>query len=98
MVHHKHRGKRCGTRAKFRKRKREKGRPTVNKMLQEFHLGDSVHVDVDSSIHQGMPFRRFIGRTGVVAGKQGCCYFVKIHDMRADKTIIVHPVHLKLQK
>ena len=97
MVHHKHRGKMCGTRQKFRKNKREKGKPTVNKMLQQFHLGDRVHVCVDSSVHHGMPFRRFIGKTGMVSGKQGVCYLVRIHDMRAEKNILVHPVHLKLQ-
>ncbi len=98
MVHHKHRGVRCGTRAKYKKTKREKGRPTVNKMLHSFHVGDRVHVAVDSSVHTGMPFRRFSGKTGIITGKQGTCYFVRIQDMHADKNIIVHPAHLRLQK
>jgi large subunit ribosomal protein L21e len=98
MVHHKHRGKLCGTRQKFKKNKRAKGKPPVNRMLQEFHIGDRVHVHVDSSVHTGMPFRRFIGKTGTIFGKQGTCYFVKIHDARAEKNILVHPIHLKLQK
>jgi len=98
MVHHKHRGVRCGTRARYKKTKREKGRPTVNKMLQVFHIGDIVHINVDPSLHRGMPFRRFIGQTGVVTGKQGSCYLIKIYDLNAEKNIVVHPAHLKLQK
>jgi len=98
MVSHRHRGVRHKTRAKYKKSKREKGKPTVTKMLQKFKLGDRVHINVDPSLHQGMPFRRFIGKTGLIVGKQGVCYFVKISDMHSEKTIIVHPVHLKLQK
>jgi len=98
MVHYKHKGPRSKTRAKYRKNKRDKGKPNVNKMLQVFHIGNIVHVNVDPSLHQGMPFRRFVGKTGIVTGKQGCCYFVKIHDMRAEKTILVHPAHLMPQK
>lgn len=98
MVKFKHRGKRSKTRSKYRKHKREKGRPTVNKMLQTFHIGDRVHVLVDPSLHKGMPFRRFIGKTGTVIGRQGACYFVKIPDMHSEKVILVHPAHLKVQK
>ncbi len=98
MVHHKHRGVRCKTRSKYKKHKRAKGKPTVNKMLHKFHIGNRVHVSVDSSVHTGMPFRRFNGKTGIITGKQGTCYFVKIQDMHADKNIIVHPAHLRLQK
>jgi large subunit ribosomal protein L21e len=98
MVHYKHRGVRSKTRSKYKKTKREKGRPTVNRMLQTFHIGDIVHVNVDPSLHRGMPFRRFVGKTGRIIGKQGSCYLVRIYDMHAEKNIVVHPVHLKLQK
>lgn len=98
MVKYKHKGKRSKTRHKMRKSVRQKGHPPVNVMLQEFNTGDMVHIAVNPSVHSGMPFRRFHGKTGTVEGKKGKCYIVGIKDMRAKKSIIVHPAHLKPQK
>lgn len=94
MVKHKHKGKRSKTRSKFRKSVRQHGAPSVNVMLRKFSIGDRVHISVNPSVHIGMPYRRFIGKTGVIAKKQGDCYLVKIHDMRKEKGALVHPAHL----
>lgn len=94
MVKSKHKGPRAKSRHIMKKSKREKGRPTVNKMMQTFNEGDMVHVKVDSSVHSGMPHRRFIGKTGIVIAKKGRCYIVNVKDMNAKKDIILHPAHL----
>ena len=97
MVKAKHKGKRSKTTHKLRKNVREKGKPTVNKMMQKFKKDDIVHVKTDPSVHKGMPFRRFTGKTGKILGTRGDCYMVEIRDINAKKKIIVHPVHLKKQ-
>ena len=94
MVKSKHKGPRAKSRHLSKKSKREKGMPSVNKMLQKFNEGDLVHVQLNSSVHSGMPHRRFVGKTGVVKGKKGVCYIVDVKDMNAVKEIIVHPAHL----
>jgi len=86
------------TRSKARKRVREKGIPNVNKFIQEFKTGQRVHITVDSSVHNGRPHRRFWGKTGVIKGKQGDCYYVEVSDIEAKKKVLVHPVHLTAQK
>jgi large subunit ribosomal protein L21e len=97
MPHQKHKGKRHKTRQKLRKHKREKGMPTVNTLLREYKEGDRVHIEINPSIHSAMPHRRFHGRTGTVQGRRGDCYLVKVKNMNALRTIIVHPAHIKLQ-
>ena len=93
MVKHKHHGRRNKSRYKSKKWKGEK--TTITKVLKEFNVGDRVHIVFDPSFHSGMPYRRFIGKTGIVTGKQGTCYLVKIRDMRAEKQALIHPAHLK---
>jgi len=97
MVHHKHRGPRSKTRYKTKKNKRQRGSPSITVRLQEFKPGDRVHVSFNPSVHGGAPFRRFMGKTGLVTGKQGECYVITIRDKNAVKSIIVNPAHLQLQ-
>lgn len=93
MVKYKHHGKRSKSRYKSRKRKGEK--TTITQVLAKFKVGEKVHIVFDPTFHAGMPYRRFIGKTGTITGKQGTCYLAKIKDMRADKIVLVHPAHLK---
>ena len=46
-------------------------------------------------MQKGMYHSRFYGKMGVVKGKKGRCYEVMITDGSKQKTLIVHPVHLK---
>ncbi len=94
MVKAKHKGPRAKSRHVAGKHKRDKGMPSVNKMLQEFSEGEKVHVKINSSVHSAMPHRRFNGATGTVVGKRGSCFIVEVRDMNALKRIIVHPAHL----
>lgn len=97
MVKFKHRGKRSKTRRKLRKKVRQRGHPNPNVYLKQFEVGQKVHIDIDPSVHDGMPHRRFDGRTGEIVGRRGECYLVLVPDMAAQKRIIVHPAHLKAQ-
>ncbi|HIP63226.1 MAG TPA: 50S ribosomal protein L21e [Archaeoglobus profundus] len=81
---------------KLRKRIREKG-IKIRRALQTFEVGQIVHIDIDPSVHKGMPHPRFQGRTGVVIGQRGRAYLVRIRDGDSYKILIVRPEHLKPQ-
>ncbi|CUV06671.1 unnamed protein product [Cryptosporidium hominis] len=59
-------GKRARTRSKFSKGFRQKGVPMLSRYLRPIKVGDYVDIVVDSSIHKGMPYHFYHGRTGVV--------------------------------
>ena len=59
-------GYRAQTRTLFRKRFRTKGAPNTTRFLKTFKRGDYVDIKVDSSVHKGMPFKYYHGRTGVI--------------------------------
>ncbi len=91
MPSKKARGKRGKTRKKFRK----KGpKATVNKLLGTFKEKDSVHVQVDSSVHSGIPPKRIQGKTVKVKGMQGKVYEILLKDGGKQKSFLVHPAHL----
>jgi len=89
-------GFRIKSRKKLRKKIREKG-IKIRRALQVFEVGQRIHIDIDSAVHKGMPHPRFQGRTGIVVGKRGRAYLVKVRDGGLYKTLIVRPEHLKPQ-
>jgi len=88
-------GFRRKTRHKLKKNKRERGKISITRYLQEFKPGDKVCLKAEPAVQKAMYFPRFHGRTGIVKGKRGSCYEIKIKDGNKIKTIITHPVHLK---
>jgi large subunit ribosomal protein L21e len=62
--------------------------------MQQFEKGASVSVDINSSVHKGMPHHRFQGYTGKIEGTQGNAYLVGITVGKKHKTLIVRPEHL----
>ena len=61
-----HYGLRSKTRNKFSKSFRTKGMPNLTRYLTTFKKGDYVDIIADSSIHKGMPYQFYHGRTGVI--------------------------------
>ncbi len=88
-------GIRRKTRYKFRKEKRSKGKINITKYLQLFNAGDRVYLHTEPAVQKGMYHPRFMGKTGVIKGKRGKCYEVMINDLGKDKTLVIHPIHLK---
>ena len=91
-------GSRRGTRHKLSKEVREHGKISITRHLQEFKPGDRVKLNIEPAIQKGMYFPRFHGKVGVVKNQKGRCYEVLINDGGKEKTLIVHPVHLKPSK
>lgn len=83
------------SRQKLSKNIREKSKVRISSFLQSFNEGDHVALKAEPAYQRGMYNLRFHGKTGVVTGKSGSCYEVRIKDFNKEKTMIVHPVHLK---
>ncbi|WP_373839529.1 50S ribosomal protein L21e [Methanospirillum sp.] len=96
MAHHN--GPRKKTRYKFKKDLRTRGVLPVTRVIQQFEVGQKVHVVCEPSIQKGMPHRRFHGKTGSVVGQQGRAWLVEIRDGNKLKTVISRPQHLRAQQ
>ena len=88
-------GSRRKTRHKLRKNVRTRGKISLTSFFQKFSSGDKVVLKADSAYQKGMYFPRFHGKIAVISKKIGTCYEVLLNDQGKDKTLIVHPVHLK---
>jgi large subunit ribosomal protein L21e len=88
-------GSRRKTRHKFSKSAKTKGKISIRNYLQSFKTGERVLLTVEPAVHKGMYFPRFTGHMGIVKNKKGKCYEVTIMDKTKEKTLIVHPVHLR---
>jgi len=88
-------GFRRGTRYKFQKPTREKGKIGTTKFFQEFKEGDKVQLKAEPAYQKGMYYPRYHGMVGQIKNKNGTCYNVTVMDHTKEKTLIVHPVHLK---
>ncbi len=91
----KSKGIRQGTRNILRKKPREKGLIPITRALQQFEVGEKARILLEPSVHKGMPHRRFHGKTGVVIGKQGEAFVVKVKDGNKEKNVITRAEHLR---
>ncbi len=76
------------------KNSREKGKLKLSRYFQELKEGDMVSVDEELSLQPRFP-KRLQGRTGIVVGKRGDAYLVKIRNQAKEKTFFVAPIHLR---
>ena len=85
------------TRYLFKRHYRQRGKISLSQYFQVLQPGDKVNLKINSAIQGGQFYRRFYGLTGVVTGKRGFCYEVKVNDQNKEKTVYVHPIHLHKQ-
>lgn len=90
-------GERRKTRYKLKKSVRERGISPVSRAIQEFEVGQSVHIKLDPSVQKGMSNPKFHGKTGKVIGQRGRAYIVAVVDGNATKQVILYPEHLRPQ-
>ncbi len=88
-------GSRRKTRHKLQKRKRDRGKVTVTRMLQEFKIGDRVRILQEPAVQKGMPSAHFKNLVGKVVKKQGKSYLIEVKDFKMLKKVISSGVHLK---
>jgi len=87
-----------GTRGKLSNNPRERGASPPQRAIQEYDVGQKVHLKIDPSVAEGRFHPRFNGHTGTVIGTQGRAFKVEINDGGKDKTLITRPAHLKAQQ
>jgi len=87
-------GYRCKTRSLLRKNPRERGKIGLSTLLHDYKSGEKVVIKINSTVHKGMPHRRYHGKIGVVLDKRGKAYIVNVTQGNATKKIIVRPEHL----
>lgn len=88
-------GYRSRSRKLLRKKPRERGRPGLSKLLHKYREGDLVCIDICPNYIRTAPHRRYQGKVGVVVGKRGRAYVVRIRVGGKDKYIIATKDHLK---
>ncbi len=91
MTNKKAKGKRGKTRHLMKRKHTKKG---ITKLFTELKENQTVRVNIDSSIHKGMPAALFQGKTGRITGKRGNCFEVEIKNGKMKKTIIAGAAHL----
>lgn len=89
-------GYRHRTRKLLKKNIRERGAiPSLSLLMIEYKEGDRVHIVTNPSIHKGSPHRRYHGKTGIVVGRRGRCYIVRLMLGNKEKTLFIRPEHLR---
>jgi len=77
-----------------RKKIRTRGKLSLSRYFQELKEGDKISIVREKSIAMSLP-TRLQGRTGVVVGKRGRNYMLKIKDQEKEKKFLIAPIHLK---
>ncbi len=90
-------GFRRGTRSSMKKEVRRKGKISIRNFLRKIEKGTQVQLVAEPAYQKGMFLPRFQGKIGTVEGQQGECYLVRLKDHNKEKTLLVHPVHLKVR-
>lgn len=80
-----------------RKQVRERGKLRLSIYFQKLKQGDKVSIVRELSQKASFPWR-IQGKTGVVEGKRGSGYIIKLKDYKQEKRFIIHPIHLKKLK
>ncbi len=88
-------GARRKSRSKFKKHYQQRGKISLRRFFQRFDAGEHVALVAEPAYQKGMYRARFHGKAGTIQGMRGRAYEVMIHDGNKEKTLLVHPVHLK---
>ncbi|MFW9934717.1 MAG: 50S ribosomal protein L21e [Candidatus Thorarchaeota archaeon] len=94
MVKRSH-GYRVGTRKMLTKKVRERGMPSLGKILHTYLEGDRVDILINPAIHGGQPHKRYHGRVGIIQGRRGRAYEVETTLGNKTKLLIIRPEHLR---
>lgn len=90
------RGLRHRTRKLFRKSVRERGAiPRLSLVMREYNIGDKVHIVLNPAVHEALPHRRYVGKTGTIVGRRGRAYLVEVLVGGKKKVVITVPEHLR---
>ncbi len=84
-----------GLRAKTRDLYKRRGpKISPNRLLKEFEVGQNVTIKINSSVHGGLPHRRFQNLSGKIVAKQGTAYVLNVMHGDKSKQVITTSAHL----
>ena len=95
-------GVRARTRHMFAKKFRKHGLPSLSQYFLAVKVGDYVDIFADPSIHKGMPYKHYHGRTGIVFNVTKSAVGVRVNKFVngriLEKRIHVRIEHIRLSK
>jgi large subunit ribosomal protein L21e len=77
-----------------RKSMKSRGKIQLSLYFQELKNGDKVAIVREQSAEPKFP-ERIQGKTGVIMGKKGESYVIRLMDGNEAKTYVIKPIHLK---
>jgi large subunit ribosomal protein L21e len=80
-----------------RKQLRAHGKIKLSNYFKDFKEDDKVAVVMELAVQPKFP-KKLQGRCGVIVGKRGHSYVIKMNDLNKEKTYIIHPLHLRKLK
>lgn len=88
------RGMRTKTRYKLKKDIRDRGIPSISRVLHPYEIGDTIAVKINSGVHRGMPHPKFQGKIGKISEQRGAAYVINIKDGNKEKQLIARKEHI----
>ncbi len=88
-------GYRSRTRQLFRKGRKAGGMRPVTPLLKDYHIGESVIIQIEPAEVKGQPHRRYHGKIGTILERRGRAYVVNVQDGGKTRQITATPYHLK---
>ncbi len=94
IVMRKSKGYRSRTRSIFKKELRTSGKLGLSTLMITHDVGDKVCIKINSSVHKGMPHKRYQGRVGTIDEKRGKSYVVSVPLGGRISKVISRPEHI----
>ena len=89
-------GKRARTRRMFTKAFRQHGLPNLAQYLMAIKVGDYVDIFANPSIHMGMPYKGYHGRTGIVFNVTKSAVGIRVNKL-VNGRIIEKRIHVRIE-
>ena len=89
-------GKRARTRQMFAKKFRQHGNPNLSQYLMAVKVGDYVDIFANPTIHRGMPYKHYHGRTGIVFNVTKAAVGVRVNK-EVNGRILEKRIHVRIE-
>ncbi|MGB9729385.1 MAG: 50S ribosomal protein L21e [Thermoprotei archaeon] len=73
----------------------ERARKGLSVYLRKYEIGNRVHININPASLTTAPHRRFQGLTGIIIGKRGHAYIIRVNLGNEERTVITTPEHLE---
>ena len=88
-------GQRVGTRSILRRRRKDRSRTYINRIMHNYEEGDRVAIVLDGSQQNGHATSSISRTNRFIQKRQGVAWVVSVKDGNMQKTVIARPEHLR---